>query len=200
MLYDNMAARIESYYRSCGVTCPTDISLHLWDSVVRLQVIYRPGPTTANTVAGIRRVFVDGSKPLPLRRVEIAHEIGHAVLHTGRQSQLPDLLRGKQERGGDCFGMDSLIPGYLLRDSLHDAPEGRGQCEQYIAEIYGVPLPFAARRLDLVCWGSTASASYTRESPASYDYTMRDPLDRGTEYLVLNGDVVGARKRRGYAE
>jgi len=200
MLYDNMAARIESYYRSCGVTCPTDISLHLWDRVVRLQVIYRPGPTTANTVAGVRRVFVDGSKPLPLRRVEIAHEIGHALLHTGRQSQLPDLLRGKQERGSDCFGMDSLVPGYLLRDSLRDAPEGRGQCEQYIAELYCVPLPFAARRLDLLRGEVAPPTPYTRESAAGYDYTMRDPLDRGTEYQILNGDVVGARKRRGYAE
>lgn len=187
---------VQHYYHEWDVSSPRDISLYLWDRALEITVTHRPGRTLAIYVGNVAHIFCDGCKPLPLRRVEIAHEIGHALLHSGQQTDMRTLLRGSQEHSADAFSMEALIPGYLLSESLSKAPDGRGQTEQYIAELYGVPLPFAARRLD-VFYGDYPAREMVAETVAEYDCVMRDPIDRRMEYYMWNtGAVVGAIKHK----
>ena len=195
---NNITDLVTHYYLSWGVSSPTDISLYLWDNAVNVSVVYRPGRTTSIPFRRATRVFCDGHKPILLRRVEIAHEIGHALLHTGEQEGMEHIYRGKQEHDADTFSMEALMPEYLVRKSLQEAPYGRGQAEQYIAELYGVPLPFAARRLDVLL--RKTREIYAQSAPYC-DYVVRDPVDRKWKYqMSLTGEVIGAIKqnRRGY--
>ena len=80
-----LESRVDTFYQHHGITRPADISLLWWEEIVHVDVLYRPGQTDAATIGHQRVVFMDAHKPLAVRRAELAHEIGHALLHAGNQ-------------------------------------------------------------------------------------------------------------------
>ena len=150
MYYATLENRIDAFYRQHHVLHPTDISLYLWDSVVQIDVIYRPGQTDAITLCGKRHVFIDRRQPLADRRAQLAHEIGHALLHTGNQLVLDNAWRLKQEWQANQFAYYALVPTYLLLPYITPYEDNRCRLIDELAEVFCVPLPFMAARLDLL--------------------------------------------------
>lgn len=144
--------RIESFYRAHGVRYPIDVTLHLWDEALHIEVIRRPGPTNAVRMTDETLIiFNDSHKPLPIRRAEIAHEIGHGLLHSGYQTKMPQDWRSKQERQSDCFELYALAPTYLIADQIEeDSQESRQALVTRLSDTFCVPDPFMDIRLCLL--------------------------------------------------
>ena len=145
----DLERRINQFYFSKKVFRPTDISLYVWDDIVPIRIIHRNGngSTQAYTIKNLRYVFLDRTKPLPTRRVEIAHEIGHAILHCGNQLQVDITWRLKQEWQAQQFAFAALTPAHMVYPMIHVGD----RCDRLsfeLAETFCVPVEFMASRLD----------------------------------------------------
>lgn len=88
--FSPLEQRIWNHYKHCGVHSPRDITLYLWDQLARFNVVRCFGQTHAIPTRSNYTIFLNSVKSLPERRIEMAHEIGHAILHIGFQSQLTE--------------------------------------------------------------------------------------------------------------
>lgn len=78
-----------------------------------------------------------------LRRVRLAHEIGHCVRHEFYNVYSPFDVREKHERKADEWAIRKLIPRYDFLRAVR-----RGCTEPYqIAEEFGVTIPFAVKTM-----------------------------------------------------
>ena len=146
----DLERRINQFYSLKEIFRPTDISLYVWDDVVPIRIIHRNGSTQAYTIKNIRYVFLDRSKPLPYRRAEIAHEIGHALLHCGNQLQIDATWRLKQEWQANQFAFAALTPAHMVYPLIH-AGDHCDRLSYELAETFCVPVDFMASRLDDLC-------------------------------------------------
>lgn len=163
-MYFTLEDRIDDFYRQHGVSKPIDVSLHLWDLVLKINVIYRPGQTLSATIRGKHYAYIDGRKPLPDRRTELAHEIGHLLLHAGRQPWLLDAWRLKQEWQASQFAMYALVPRFLLVPRIPCYDEHTPHLIADLAEIFCVPFELMSTRLVLMqkCKTNNMTAAESR--------------------------------------
>lgn len=145
-----LESRVDTFYQRHGISRPADISLLLWEEIVHVDVLYRPGQTDAATIGNQRVVFMDARKPLADRRAELAHEIGHALLHAGNQLTMSNGWRLKQEWQANHFAYYALVPTYLLLPLIPLAEDCRQRLVVDLAEVFCVPVPFMSVRLDLL--------------------------------------------------
>ena len=137
--------RIWAHYKRCGVRSPGDITLFHWDKITRSTVIHRPGPTNGFPTRKKYTVFLNSEKSLPDRRIEMAHEIGHAIQHVGFQSELKEILRTKQEKQADYFSFYSLASSPLIWSTVYG--DHWGFSVSHLSSIFGVTDSFMEERL-----------------------------------------------------
>jgi len=102
-----------------------------------------PGLGAMERSAGCARIAVVRDLPGPVKRITIAHEIGHALLHEGhilnrRIGQTSP--RDVRERQADLFAETLLAPAWAIA-RLED------QSARNVAATFDVPLEVARRRL-----------------------------------------------------
>ncbi|MCY0893072.1 MAG: ImmA/IrrE family metallo-endopeptidase [Acidibacillus sp.] len=140
--------RIHTLYERHGITRPCDISLRVFDHVLPVRVIYRPGSTVSMISNGECLAFVDGHLPLPERRVVIAHEIGHLLLHAGIQTWLPCDARSKQEWQANRFAAYALAPSWMIA-GVAQGHECLGSLTASLSDTFGVTQVFMEERIAL---------------------------------------------------
>lgn len=70
------------------------------------------------------------------------HELGHAVLHAGKQHMMHHMFNELQEYQADHFAMLFMMPKKFIQEhKLYDAKE--------VSEFFNVPFDFALKRLEL---------------------------------------------------
>lgn len=186
---------VESLYDECGVKTPGDITLYLWDRVVHVMVVHRPGNTNTARMRDTHVIFLDGDKPLPIRRVEMAHEIGHVLLHCGDQEEMPPYFTAKQEREADLFSHYALAPTYLLEDSIVSAGVERDELVPCLSELYCVPAPFMHERLEIYV-KQTISSTRAKVAEQQGAYVIRSTADREVEYVMSDDGYTCLRRRK----
>ena len=140
--------RILRLYSRHGIHTPGDISLHVFDRVLPIRVIYRYGAAVAIDTDYEHTVFVDGHQSLPERRVKNAHEIGHLLLHSGIHPWMPPVWHDKQEWQTTRFAMYSLAPSHmLLKEIRGEEFHCRGAMVASLAEIFCITESFMDERL-----------------------------------------------------
>ncbi len=144
----SLESRICTLYERHGITRPCDISLRVFDHVMPVRVIYRPGSAVSMINNGECLAFVDGRLPLPERRVVIAHEIGHLLLHAGIQTWLPCNARSKQEWQANRFAGYALAPSWMIA-GVAQGHECLGSLTTSLADTFGVTQAFMESRLTL---------------------------------------------------
>lgn len=141
--------RILRLYAKHGIFSPYQISLHVYDSILPIHVVYRYGPPLTVDAENNPHVFVDGHLSLPERRVVIAHEIGHILLHAGIQTWMAPEDRSKQEWQANRFAAYALAPTPMMQQALHEE-ECYGALVGGLAEVFGVTGQFMVDRLALL--------------------------------------------------
>lgn len=144
----DMDRRISRLYHNHNIWTPGDITLHIFNDFVPIQVIHRPGPTYTKLHKGTWIVWTDGDDPLAERRVNMAHELGHILLHAGNQLFDSAVSHVGEEEQANRFAMYALAPTCMLlpyMSELMDSPQKH--CAE-LAEMFCVPYQFMHKRLE----------------------------------------------------
>lgn len=196
-----LEASVVEFYRKHHIKSPQDISLEMFAYDAGIWVHYVPHPSTNYQFKeNFYTVCVDNRIPWENQRVEMAHELGHVLLHTGRQEFMNDDFRALQEFQADRFAMFALTPTYMIANCIVQAAS-RQQLVSQLAYTFDVPEPFMDARLHLLeqRLRDIAAQAQIKEAleqqSAGYDYSYRHPLNHRVEYLVRDGAIVGRRYR-----
>ncbi|WP_181363151.1 ImmA/IrrE family metallo-endopeptidase [Sulfoacidibacillus thermotolerans] len=141
---------IWNFYLQKGIKNPAEISLYVFDDQANFEVIKRKGASYAVEIGDVYYIFLDSSIPLPNRREQLAHEIGHVLLHAGNQLWTSPLIKEKQEAQAKKFAHYALIPSWFLIEKLQDAPETIQGKAATLADFFCVSEPFVIERLFLL--------------------------------------------------
>ncbi|WDL98166.1 ImmA/IrrE family metallo-endopeptidase [Alicyclobacillus sp. ALC3] len=197
----HLESSIVTFYRNNHIRSPQDIDLELFAHDAGIWVHFLAQPSTNYQFrSDMYTVIVDNRLPWEQQRVEMAHELGHVLLHAGRQEFMKDDWRALQEFQADMFAMYSLVPTFMIANCITQA-SSRAQLVNQLAYSFDVPQPFMDARLTLLeqrlytIAAENQMATAIREATAGYDYSYRHPTDRRVEYLVKDGSVVGTRRR-----
>ena len=145
----SLEKRIHEFYREKGFIHPCEITLHAFNDWVNVETIYRRGETNNVELHHKFKIFIDPGKSLPERRIEMAHEIAHIVLHSGNQVHMSYLMRSKQEWQANRFAMYALIPSLMLIEEIGTNEVDRAFTEE-LAFIFGVTCKFISERLKML--------------------------------------------------
>jgi Zn-dependent peptidase ImmA (M78 family) len=192
---------VVNFYRKQQINSPQDIDLELFVYDAAIWVHYLPQPSTNYRFRGnMYTIVVDNRLPRRQQRVELAHELGHVLLHVGRQEFMPNDERARQEWQADQFAMYALAPTFMIANCI-EPTNSRQRLVTDLAGKFDVPETFMDARLELLeeRLNTIAFERYMEqtvaEQCATYDYSYRHPLNHRIEYLVKDGVVVGRRRR-----
>ncbi|GIM45917.1 hypothetical protein DNHGIG_14660 [Collibacillus ludicampi] len=195
-----LESAVVSFYKKKGITNPCDINLEVFAYDAGIWIHELPMPSTNYHFKHGYTIVLDNRLPYKQQRVELAHELGHILLHCGRQEFMTDDFRALQEWQADRFAMYALAPTFMIGNYL-DYAYSREQLVSHLADVFNVPDVFMDTRLDLLeqrirtLAAEAKLAEAIREASASYDYSFRHPLNHRIEYLVRDGQVIGRRRR-----
>lgn len=194
--------RISAYYHKHDVHEPSEIDLNAYAKESAIWIHYAPlDSTNYEMVEDMYTIIVDNRLPQQQQRVELAHELGHVILHTGDQESISEAERIRQEWQANHFAMYALAPTYMLAKHMMEDCSWGSQVT-HLAEEFNVPIPFMDVRLRLLSErvygflsGTSSPLLVARESAVDYDYSYRHPFDETLEYVVCSDEILGLRKR-----
>lgn len=192
---------IVDFYRKNDIRSPQDINLEMFAYEANIWIHYASTSSTHYELDGnMFTVVVDDRLPWVFQRAELAHELGHCLLHAGNQSNLSAQMRLFQESQADRFAFYALCPTFMLMNHLVSV-NNRQQLLSYLAHQFDVHelwmdvrlKMFEQRMNDLRAQEQMQLA--LREAAAGYDYSYRHPGNQNIELLVKDGAIVGKRRR-----
>lgn len=196
-----LESSVVDFYRKRHVQSPQDIDLEMFAYDAGIWIHFMDSSSTNYHIRGnMYSVVVDRRLPWNQQRVELAHELGHVLLHAGRQEFMTDDFRALQEWQADRFAAYALVPTFMLSNYIVHA-SSRQQLVSCLSQNFDVPEPFMEGRLTLLeqrlqnLAAQEQMASAIREATAGYDYAYRHPFNPRIEYLVQDGNIVGRRLR-----
>jgi len=196
-----LESAVVEFYHKHHITNPQDIDLELFAYDAGIWIHFNDSPSTNYQMRNdLYTIIVDKRMPWEQQRVELAHELGHVLLHAGRQEFMMDDFRALQEWQADRFAMYALLPTFMLANHIVHS-SNRSQLVFQLASTFDVPMPFMDARLDmleqrlrdLAAQRQMATAIY--EASSGYDYSYRHPVNHRIEYLVKDNVIVGRRLR-----
>jgi Zn-dependent peptidase ImmA (M78 family) len=192
---------IVDFYRKNHIKSPQDIDLEMFAWEAGIWIHYSPMPTThVETDHQMYSIIVDSRLPWELQKVQLAHELGHVILHAGRQHFLAPDFRALQEWQADRFAAYALVPTFMIGNCWVEA-SSREQLVNQLAYHFDVPETFMDGRLQLLEQRMQALAAEVQfakamaEQATGYDYSYRNHFNPTIEYLVKDGRIIGRRRR-----
>jgi Zn-dependent peptidase ImmA (M78 family) len=196
-----MEQAIVDFYRKHGIRSPQDIDLEMFAEEAGVPVRFLPRPSKAYELAGGKYlIIIDDRNEWPQQRVELAHELGHVLLHVGVQWFMPDDFRALQEWQANRFAMYALAPTFMIANCLVNA-RTHEQLVWQLAYQFDVTLEFMEKRLTMLeqrlqsLMLEQQLARVVAEQRAMYDYSFCHPTNPRIEYLVKDNVIIGRRRR-----
>ena len=192
---------VVEFYRKHAVRSPQDIDLEMFTWESGIWIHYASVPTTHYELDhSMYSIVIDDRMPWEQQRVELAHELGHCLLHAGNQALMINDFRVMQEWQADRFAMYALSPTFMIANTLIQA-SNRQQLVSQLAYQFDVTDPFMETRLKMLEARMRALAAQQQmataiaKDRAQYDYSYRHPLNPSIEYLVKDNRVIHRRWR-----
>jgi len=192
---------ITQFYQLHRIYSPRDIDLTLFAQDANVHIVFSPRDSKTYEFTNHRyEVIIDNRNPPSQQKIELAHELGHILLHVGRQDFMVDDFRAMQEWQANRFAIFALAPTFMMMNVIEPS-NNRHQMILQLTEHFDVPISFMDERLNILEQRLYDFASQRRlshivaEDQARYDYTYFHPSNSSIEYLVKNEMVVGRRRR-----
>lgn len=160
--------QIEDYYQMRGILRPHEIELDAIADGLNIEVRYMMHDSDAVRVGGQPYLIADKRVGRRQQRVEMAHELGHLLMHAGDQLCMRDDFRRLQEREANRFALLALVPKFMLEKELTTTPQYYESQNVALAEAFHVPVWFMTWRMAL--YECNTPAAYIREQAARYDW------------------------------
>lgn len=140
---------ITSKYREHGIMSPSDLDITTVSKVFNVDVVYYDGRTFAKWEDGSYRfIAINENLTEKEQRENFFHELGHPILHTGRQRGMSDSFLEMQEEQASQFQLYAAIPYYMLEE-FNDI-EFRDVYIQSISEAFLLPTYLVRKRIEIM--------------------------------------------------
>lgn len=144
-----LESRVYLLLRHLGMEQPEQLDLHRICSTYGIEIQEIAGRSRAHahpSIPGWYVIAVDSSLDPAEKRVKIAHELGHLLLHVGVQPQSTGWMIDWQESQANHFAEHLLLPYFMIGPLLTDCDRYRAPV--YLAQRFQVPLPLARSRFE----------------------------------------------------
>jgi Zn-dependent peptidase ImmA (M78 family) len=140
---------ITKKYMENGIVRPSQLDLNTVASIFDVDFVLYDGRTFANWEDGSNRfIAVNQNLTEKEQRENFFHELGHPILHTGRQRGMAESFLEMQEEQASQFQLYAAIPYYMLED-FNDI-EFRDVYIQSISEAFVLPTYLVRKRLEIM--------------------------------------------------
>lgn len=141
--------RVYLLLRHHGMECPDQIDLHALCATYGIEVRKIRGRSRAHAHPSQPNRFViavDERLDPASRRVKIAHELGHLLLHEGVQPTSSEWMIDWQESQANHFAEHLLLPFFMVAPLVIDC--SRYDAPALLAHRFVVPMALARSRYD----------------------------------------------------
>lgn len=146
-----LESRVYQLLHHLGMNQPEKIDLHRLCTAFDIDILEIAGrsrahahPSTPNRYI----IAVDERLEPEEKRVKIAHELGHLLLHVGIQPHSSEWMIDWQESQANHFAGHLLLPLFMVGPLLADC--NRYNAPAYLAQRFQVPLSLARNRFDRI--------------------------------------------------
>ncbi|KQL44737.1 peptidase [Brevibacillus choshinensis] len=146
-----LESRVYLLLHHFGMEQPEQIDLHRLCTAYDIDILEISGRSRAHahpTVTNRYIIAVDERLESAEKRVKIAHELGHLLLHVGIQPHNCEWMIDWQESQANHFAEHLLLPLYMVSPLLADC--NRYNAPAYLAQRFEVPLSLARSRFDRI--------------------------------------------------
>ena len=172
-----------------------DLDLELFADDANMTIHYQPLSSVTYQFHTFHSIIIDSRLPHRQQRVELAHELGHVLLHVGRQDFMNDDFRTKQEWQAERFGMYSLAPTTIIKENLI-VTSSRSRLIVHLSDVFEVPEPFMETRLNLLeerlrfLASEAQMMNQINEIQSMYDYAYRHPTNQRIAFQAMTKTYV----------
>lgn len=140
---------ITKKYMENGIVRPSQLDLSTVASIFGIEFVLYDGRTFANWEDGSYRfIAINQNLTEKEQRENFFHELGHPILHTGRQRGMSDSFLEMQEEQASQFQLYAAIPYYMLEE-FNDI-EFRDVYIQSISEAFLLPTYLVRKRIEIM--------------------------------------------------
>jgi Zn-dependent peptidase ImmA (M78 family) len=195
-----LESAIVDFYRKNHIKSPQDIDLEMFAYEQNIWIHYADRHSDSFEFKQGYSIVIDNRLPWEQQRVELAHELGHCLLHAGRQELMQYDFRVMQEWQADRFAAYALAPTFMIENCWIEA-SSREQMVSELAYHFNVTEPFMDVRLHMLeqrmqtLAAEAQLAAAIAEDRATYDYSYRNLFNPNIEYLVKDGRIIDRRRR-----
>lgn len=137
---------ISREYQAAGIHYPAELEIDRIVSWFRGDVQFYNGPTCVDYDNPFYPVIlINAFQKTIERRKAFFHELGHMLLHTGNQDNLPTGLRELQEMQADQFQLYAAMPYYMFEEFKYVPAYN---LVKVLMEAFVLPESFVKKRLE----------------------------------------------------
>lgn len=111
-----------------------------------LSITLMPAPIDSKRLGSL--IVIDNRIPDEEQHEQFAHELCHSIWHVTNQMLMPDFWTEYQEWTADTFANHYCMPTFMLLDLDLQAYRTKKHLYYEMAELFGVTLEFATKRID----------------------------------------------------
>jgi Zn-dependent peptidase ImmA (M78 family) len=143
----NLEEWIEDQYREMSLYFPRDITFEVIANYFNIHFAFGRGPSFNTVVDNFAAISVDCRESEIEQKQQFFHELCHALLHPGLQTEMSQSFKSLQESKADNFSYHCCIPTFmLLRYEIANFLDVEAGVP-FIEREFGVTEEFARERL-----------------------------------------------------
>ncbi|MDW0113820.1 ImmA/IrrE family metallo-endopeptidase [Sporosarcina saromensis] len=146
-IYSHLEDYIVELYKRIGISRPNQLRLEVIAKRLDITVYSFGWPSEALYSNGRQYIYLNRYLTPEQKWQEFAHELCHALRHSGYQKRMYPLFRELQEWQADNFALHFCIPTFMLQRIKLPTDKKDAAC--LIAKTFHVEYEFAFKRLEL---------------------------------------------------
>ncbi|MFD2923900.1 ImmA/IrrE family metallo-endopeptidase [Halobacillus naozhouensis] len=143
--YTTLESHIYDLLISLSIRIPNQLTIDRIAEQLNIRVYDWEHSSEAVIYKGISRIFLQKQLSKEERWQTFGHELGHILLHSGSQLNLPVRFVEYQEWKADNFALHFCVPTFMLLQM--NLPFKKSQAIYEVVSTFGVTPEFASRRL-----------------------------------------------------
>ncbi|PAF15919.1 hypothetical protein CHH51_18090 [Terribacillus saccharophilus] len=135
---------VKSIYKKLGFKDPADIDMMEVARYFDVWIHLWPGESKNSNILGFKSIYINQDLNYRQMWTTFAHELRHALVHTGNQNKMHYLFREYQELDANRFMYHFCMPTFMLLQ-IDPLPTFK-ETVFYLANLFKVDYRFAEKR------------------------------------------------------
>jgi Zn-dependent peptidase ImmA (M78 family) len=179
---------INKTYQSSGIQYASDLDIDIIADLFNIEVHFREGKSFIDFIDDFNFIVINALLDTENRRKDFFHELGHFILHCGKQDNMTRLFKELQEMQADQFQLYASMPYYMLEEFKY-VPAAN--LVKVLSEAFVLPEAYVKKRLEQI-----KNRMYWQEQ----DLNLKERLNRKVTITKQSFQEFVAETHRRYDE